>query len=65
MKATISALTRALIRFAEWRERRNELRAGLWGHIARHHRGMTIRDEIADVMSRARRYTPPTVGDWP
>lgn len=65
MTRLLPALTRALIRFAEWRERRCEVRAGFWGHIVRSRRGLTIRDEIADVMARARRYTPPTVGDWP
>lgn len=65
MTRLVRSLTRALIRFAEWRERRCAIRAGFWGHIVRHRRGLTIRDEIADVMARARRYTPPQVGDWP
>lgn len=49
----VSAFTNAIIRLADWRERRCIARAGAWAHIARWHRLRDL-DRWITAASRAR-----------
>ncbi len=61
-------MTRLLLWFCDWRERRCQIAMWRWAHIAHRIREAETDALIARMaasLNRAGRFAPPRVGDWP